>query len=414
MKQLWAFPLVLWMVGAAPSIPILLNKCCPSPHDRYDMGHNECKEVNDSFSVVDWPPPTRSLRNNQTLTNPDFHVGLNLVNCSESFVVHSTADFILYEDGYLKALGFPSKFSPGEFCLDHSLYEELHPGVKFAARFCLPDPCAGINCVLKCCPHGYMYDMERRSCERSLKPFLLKFSNESVSFGDISSDSYAFRYGRPVCPNGRMLLDPSEYEEDRFHVLPSGQLHIPENPEDSSLTNQYCVEDFLVDNRTVTNHLKLTRSKTSIDQSYLPQERKAFICFPDQLEPPHEEKALLKVYPAFMLISALFLIATFVVYAIIPELRNIHGATIMCHSISLATTYICLGIIQLFSGDLPIGSCIFIGKLYLFKSFYINVELNCMERLIENSHHHPLHFSGCFQLAQRDEFRYMVDPDVSY
>lgn len=38
---------------------------------------------------------------------------------------------------------------------------------------------------------------------------------------------------------------------------------------------------------------------------------------------------------------------TFIVYAIIPEIRNVHGISIMCHVASLTVMYIGLGIIQM-------------------------------------------------------------------
>ena len=86
------------------------------------------------------------------------------------------------------------------------------------------------------------------------------------------------------------------------------------------------------------------------------------ICFADQSETPPAEQLVLAIFPYLMFISSIFLIATFVVYAIIPEIRNIHGVTIMCHVASLATTYICLGIIQL-NPTLLRPACIGLGNL---------------------------------------------------
>ena len=86
------------------------------------------------------------------------------------------------------------------------------------------------------------------------------------------------------------------------------------------------------------------------------------ICFAEESETPPEVQLVLAIFPYLMFISSIFLIATFVVYAIIPEIRNIHGVTIMCHVASLATTYICLGIIQL-DPMLPKLACIGLGNL---------------------------------------------------
>lgn len=53
--------------------------------------------------------------------------------------------------------------------------------------------------------------------------------------------------------------------------------------------------------------------------------------------------------PVFMVISAFFLAATFAVYVLIPEIRNIHGAVIMCYVGSRAAAELIFGVLQLIS-----------------------------------------------------------------
>lgn len=53
------------------------------------------------------------------------------------------------------------------------------------------------------------------------------------------------------------------------------------------------------------------------------------------------------IVPYFMAISAVFLAATFIVYAAIPEIRNIHGVVIMCYVGSRASTELVFCILQL-------------------------------------------------------------------
>lgn len=48
-----------------------------------------------------------------------------------------------------------------------------------------------------------------------------------------------------------------------------------------------------------------------------------------------------------MLFSVPFLVATFLVYAILPELRNVHGKSLMCYLFGLAVGYSVLSGIQL-------------------------------------------------------------------
>ena len=57
------------------------------------------------------------------------------------------------------------------------------------------------------------------------------------------------------------------------------------------------------------------------------------------------------IYPYFLMLSSVFLVITFLVYVALPEIRNIHGVTIMCQVASLAVMYISLALIQLNVGD---------------------------------------------------------------
>ncbi|EJY57871.1 AAEL017259-PA, partial [Aedes aegypti] len=57
--------------------------------------------------------------------------------------------------------------------------------------------------------------------------------------------------------------------------------------------------------------------------------------------------------PAGMLLSVPFLLVTFFVYACIPELRNMHGKSLMCYVLGLAAGYTVLSLVQmgLFEGS---------------------------------------------------------------
>lgn len=80
-----------------------------------------------------------------------------------------------------------------------------------------------------------------------------------------------------------------------------------------------------------------------------------------------------------MIFSLPFLLITFCVYGFIPELRNLHGKSLMCYVFSLSVLYISLSVVQL-EGDtfLPemwpcifSGYCIYISVLLCF--FWLNV-----------------------------------------
>jgi G protein-coupled receptor Mth (Methuselah protein) len=80
-----------------------------------------------------------------------------------------------------------------------------------------------------------------------------------------------------------------------------------------------------------------------------------------ELKTPPELQLVFAIYPYVMITSSIFLIATFVVYAIIPEFQNTFGVSVMCHVASLATTYIFLAVIQL-DPMLPKPACIALGN----------------------------------------------------
>lgn len=55
------------------------------------------------------------------------------------------------------------------------------------------------------------------------------------------------------------------------------------------------------------------------------QALQALVCFPPQLGESEENVVIQSIYPYFLFVSSLFLIATFVIHAWLPELRNTHG-----------------------------------------------------------------------------------------
>lgn len=97
----------------------------------------------------------------------------------------------------------------------------------------------------------------------------------------------------------------------------------------------------------------------------------ALLCFADATS---EDETILSILPFFLFTSSVFLIATFVIYLILPRLRNVHGLTVMCYAASLAAMYIGHGVNQLSRG-LTTTSCILLG-ISLTKSNTVFHSLN--------------------------------------
>ena len=90
----------------------------------------------------------------------------------------------------------------------------------------------------------------------------------------------------------------------------------------------------------------------------------ALTCFAPNSDPVSDDVAVaLQIFPYILLFSSLFLIATFVVYCILPQIRrNVHGMAVMCFVASLTSFYIGMAIIQLYYKEPIRWFCIGIGK----------------------------------------------------
>lgn len=120
-------------------------------------------------------------------------------------------------------------------------------------------------------------------------------------------------------------------------------------------------------------------------------------------KPPFQKKALkneewmITVTPYLLYISAVFVITTFIIYAMIPKLQSIHGRCIMSYLVCLIVLYIGLGTIQLnswvFHKYSGFRNICFIFIQYSYVSYFIiyrNVGSFCS--------------SFCIHLVERDDF----------
>jgi hypothetical protein len=86
----------------------------------------------------------------------------------------------------------------------------------------------------------------------------------------------------------------------------------------------------------------------------------AMVCFPEQGE---DSKGAL-LFGCLNLFSTIFLVATLLVYSILPKMRNLHGVIVMCYLASMTVTNVFHAILMLVrSSDMPPGLCPTLGKL---------------------------------------------------
>ncbi|XP_011863792.1 PREDICTED: G-protein coupled receptor Mth2-like isoform X2 [Vollenhovia emeryi] len=169
-----------------------------------------------------------------------------------------------------------------------------------------------------------------------------------------SDEYFNFTIWNPCVGARRYSLNPRMYEDDHWYLLSNGSVLLPllEEPEERVLNyDQYCLARVI---------------------SYEYPEYQMFFC--DEV-PPDENNV---VYSFGMLASVPFLVATYVVYWLLPDLRNLHGRTLRGYVGCLAVAYSMLGVLQLTPQEkLPYGVCITFAFIihfsFLASFFWLNV-----------------------------------------
>ncbi|CAB0016806.1 unnamed protein product [Nesidiocoris tenuis] len=199
--------------------------------------------------------------------------------------------------------------------------------------------------INKCCRAGQIFNESVGICVDDASPFRLPdiVHRNGSSNTIVSNSSVVIVYGAmPPCQTGRYLyyLDPSEDPSEEFVLLDTGALVRGDGRRDPPGT--FCL-DVVASKRTV-----------------LP-----FFCFPaDEDLQDTEGKGTFAVYPKFMFISVPFLLATFIVYAVIKPLRNLHGWCLMSHVTALSLSYVCLSVVQIASQDINQFTCTSLAPVY--------------------------------------------------
>lgn len=165
------------------------------------------------------------------------------------------------------------------------------------------------------------------------------YDNDLVPMNVTASDQhFIFLVWNPCTGENRYPLTPHIYEDEIWYLLSNGTIYRPlaEEAEDRFLNyRQYCLG-------------RVT------DYEY--PEYMVFFC-----EAAGEENGG-AVYSYGMLASVPFLIATYLVYCLLPELNNLHGLTLRGYVGCLATAYSMLAVLQLTPQEwIAYGSCIAIG-----------------------------------------------------
>ncbi|XP_074038804.1 G-protein coupled receptor Mth2 isoform X9 [Leptinotarsa decemlineata] len=190
------------------------------------------------------------------------------------------------------------------------------------------------NCVRKCCPRGFVFT-KNKNCRPEKAAFDLK---TNFSFDLI------FGYG---CDDGKVLASPFSRRE--FEISSNGDLRV-----------------FLAKNVSVTRRF----FEYCVDNIEGASDVNAFLCVQLDTSGVSESSCV------GMIISMPFLLATFLVYALLPE-PNLHRRALMSYVATLLMGYILLVSVQLSSEGISDVSCNLLGYLIIFfftvSFFWMNV-----------------------------------------
>lgn len=166
--------------------------------------------------------------------------------------------------------------------------------------FALSASCSAIcpsdtPCYRKCCPHGEM--INKGKCVPG-------------GSGVTPPDGFEVIYSKPDCD--MYYLDKSE--EHTIHENGTATYY-------NDIT-EYCVE------------------WNNLNDSF------TYVCFPPEDELIQNELLTLQIYSVGLWVSFPFLLATFLVYAILKGLKGLHASCVVNHTFSMLMAYVCLGIVQ--------------------------------------------------------------------
>lgn len=205
--------------------------------------------------------------------------------------------------------------------------------------------CENSTCVLLCCPFGNRFIHEKCIPGNAYNfpfPDVYEYTTNNLSERRPSGKKMdqVFQlaiHDPPLCQaNGRYQLTPDINPFDEHTLLANGSLYLSH----MNKIAEYCLAVLnLQDKYDIT------------------------VCFEINEEDEEEEDVI--GYPVGLIISLPCLLATFIVYSILPELQNMHGYTLRGYVGSLFVAYIFLVIIQLEDQTIiSYTTCIIFGIAY--------------------------------------------------
>ncbi|XP_026499602.1 G-protein coupled receptor Mth2-like isoform X1 [Vanessa tameamea] len=225
-------------------------------------------------------------------------------------------------------------------------------------------PCIGRVCLWKCCGAGMMF--LNKTCkevdvsESTVHPF-----NPTVYKGrepsNLTANQHFFYMYGPSCE--KYLVDSNSSGEE-IYIQENGTLYeIALNRPQWHLPLRFCL-DMMLDDSVPNPRLV------------------AGVCYPDDVS-TDDSPALYIAYGIGLMLSVPFLLATFLVYAFIPELRNLHGMCLMAYCAGLIVAYPFLAYLKLHTGEIGVAmtGCYVVAFIiyYAFQTSFFWLNIMCFD-----------------------------------
>ncbi|XP_023288842.1 G-protein coupled receptor Mth2 isoform X3 [Orussus abietinus] len=209
------------------------------------------------------------------------------------------------------------------------------------------------KCIRRCCGSGIFngtcVDWSPQEGRSHIQLHPEELSQELKGLNRVEDAFYTV--DNMICPgSAKYRLNPKMYPDDRFVLHRNGSLVTVKRK--VLLPQDYCLTWSLRFNETI-----------------------AVVCFRQE---DRKQAITMTIYPIGIAFSVPFLMITFLVYVALPELRNLHGKTVMCYVGALALGYSFLFVVQVdHDGAMPYVACktlaFIIHFSFLASFFWLNV-----------------------------------------
>ncbi|XP_050546749.1 uncharacterized protein LOC126908587 isoform X2 [Daktulosphaira vitifoliae] len=231
--------------------------------------------------------------------------------------------------------------------------------VKSGYKLCI---CEVEQCFRKCCRNNSIYGPNGciKRNESTYPTFKIpKFVNAFGFIGEHEENRFHILYGKPKCNTSLYVLEPQKKTNDYFNITNTGLL-IQQNGDKIS-DQLYCM-DYIYDSSFRVLPLVCKKSE-NLTIKNVQKNKKSFV--------------MTIISRVALILSLICCFATFLVYSLIRELRNLHGKNLMCYVGSLSLSYINLFIASTDPFKKPQHICIVIALTFQFSFlasfFWLNV-----------------------------------------